>query len=85
MESNDKQLLNYSNIALVSHSENDFIIEFGVIVPFADDWNSAKIKSEAKTIIKIAQSPKHFKRLLNILQGELEIYEKENGVISLGK
>jgi hypothetical protein len=80
---NSKNSLSYANIAVVSHSNNDFIVEYGESVPIVTDWSKVTIKNEMLSIIRIAQSPKHFKKLVNVMVSELANYEAKFGEIKL--
>ncbi len=64
----------YSNFFMVSYSPSEFIVDFGRIVPGLPD---ARIYSRVMT------TPQHIKQLLNILQKNVEIYEKQNGEIKM--
>ncbi|HEY1553800.1 MAG TPA: DUF3467 domain-containing protein [Kofleriaceae bacterium] len=65
----------YSNLVLLNHTENEFVLDFAFIQP---------ANGRAKVRARIVSSPKHTKRLLNALQKNLERYEERFGRIELG-
>ncbi|MDD2298422.1 MAG: DUF3467 domain-containing protein [Fermentimonas sp.] len=62
----------YSNLAVISHSSSEFVIDFIRIVP---GMQKAKVKS------RIILTPEHAKRLLNALEDNINKYEQQNGAI----
>ena len=64
----------YSNLAIISHSTSEFVVDFIRIVPGVP---KAKVKS------RIILTPEHAKRLLFALGENIEKFEKMNGTISL--
>ncbi len=64
----------YSNLAIISHSSSEFIVDFVRIVPGVP---KAKVKS------RIILTPEHAKRLLFALKENVEKFEKMNGTINL--
>ncbi len=64
----------YANLAIISHSASEFVIDFASIMP---GISKAKIKS------RIVLSPEHAKRLLISLQDNLTRYETTLGRIDL--
>ncbi len=64
----------YSNLAIISHSSSEFVLDFVRIVPGVP---KAKVKS------RIILTPEHAKRLLNALEDNIDRFEKNNGPISL--
>jgi len=64
----------YSNLAVISHSSSEFIIDFVRMMPGVKD---AQVKS------RIILSPEHAKRLLFALQDNVGKYEKQFGTIQL--
>ncbi len=64
----------YSNLAIISHSESEFVIDFVRIVP---GINKAQVKS------RIILTPQHAKRLLNALEENLRKYEAVFGTIEI--
>lgn len=62
----------YSNLAIISHSTSEFVIDFVRIVPGIP---KAKVKS------RIILTPEHAKRLLLALGDNIDKFEKMNGNI----
>ncbi|HBG41191.1 MAG TPA: DUF3467 domain-containing protein [Porphyromonadaceae bacterium] len=65
----------YSNLAIISHSTSEFIIDFIRIVPGIP---KAKVKS------RIILTPEHAKRLLFALKENIDKFENANGPIRMG-
>ena len=64
----------YSNLAIISHSTSEFIVDFAAILP---GLPKAKVKS------RIILTPEHAKRLLLSLQENIARYETNVGRIEL--
>ena len=64
----------YSNLAVISHSSSEFVLDFIRVVPGVQ---KAKVKS------RIILTPDHAKRLLSALQDNIEKFEKMNGTVSI--
>ena len=64
----------YSNLAIISHSTSEFIVDFAAILP---GLPKAKVKS------RIILTPEHAKRLLLSLQENVARYETNIGRIEL--
>lgn len=64
----------YSNLAVISHSTSEFVIDFVRIVPGV---KSAKVHS------RIIMTPEHAKRLMRALEDNIKKYESHNGEINL--
>jgi hypothetical protein len=64
----------YSNLVLINHTENEFVLDFAFIQPSS---GRAKVRS------RVISSPRHTKRLLQALQKNLERYEERFGTIDL--
>ena len=62
----------YSNLAIISHSTSEFIIDFAAVMPAVP---KAKVKS------RIILTPEHAKRLLMSLQENIVRYESVHGQI----
>lgn len=62
----------YSNLAIISHSQSEFILDFVRILPGV---NKAKVKS------RIILTPQHAKRLFKALGENIEKFETINGEI----
>ena len=65
---------NYSNLAIISHSTSELIIDFATILPGV---NKAKVKS------RIILTPEHAKRLLYSLQENITRYESDIAKIEI--
>lgn len=86
MENNEKNQLslelkpevakgNYSNLAIISHSHSEFIIDFATMLP---GLKKPEISS------RIVMNPEHAKRLLNALADNINKYEAQFGPINMG-
>lgn len=64
----------YSNLAIISHSSSEFVLDFIRVVPGVP---KAKVKS------RIILTPDHAKRLLSALQDNIDKFEKMNGPVSI--
>lgn len=64
----------YSNLAIISHSTSEFILDFAAILP---GLPKAKVKS------RIILTPEHAKRLLMSLQENVARYETNVGRIEI--
>jgi len=64
----------YSNLVLINHSENEFVLDFAYVQP---------ANPLAKVRARIISSPRHTKRLLAALQKNVERYEERFGKIEL--
>ena len=64
----------YSNLAIISHSQSEFIIDFATVLP-------GLAKPEISN--RIVMTPEHAKRLLNALQDNIIEYENQFGFIDL--
>jgi hypothetical protein len=62
----------YTNLALLSHTETEFVLDFIYIQPQAP---------KAKVRARVLSSPAHTKRLLAALQENIQRYEEKFGVI----
>lgn len=62
----------YSNLAIITHSNTEFVLDFIRVMPGIP---KAKVKS------RIILTPEHAKRFIGALQDNIEKYEKLNGVI----
>ena len=65
----------YSNLAIISHSHSEFIIDFATMLP---GLQKPEIGS------RIVMTPEHAKRLLNALSDNIGKYESQFGRIDLG-
>jgi Protein of unknown function (DUF3467) len=62
----------YSNLAIISHSSSEFVVDFVRIMPGTP---KANVKS------RIILTPEHAKRLMFALQDNIAKYEIQNGKI----
>ncbi len=62
----------YSNLAVISHSSSEFVIDYIRIMP-----NVPKAKVKARIVL----TPEHAKRLLRALTDNVKRYEQQFGVI----
>jgi len=63
----------YSNLAIIAHSQSEFVVDFVKILP---NVPKAKVKS------RIILTPQHAKRLLKALVDNVKKYEGQHGKIS---
>ncbi len=64
----------YSNLAIISHSSSEFVLDFIRVVP---GMQKAKVKS------RIILTPDHAKRLLSALKDNIDKFEKLNGTVTI--
>jgi hypothetical protein len=64
----------YTNLVLINHNENEFVLDFAFVQPGAP---RAKIRA------RLISSPRHTKRLLQALQKNIERFEERFGTIEL--
>lgn len=64
----------YSNLAVISHSSSEFVIDFARVMP---GHNGAKVVS------RVVMTPDHVKRLLHALGENVRRYEANFGEIDL--
>ena len=62
----------YSNLAIITHSHSEFVIDFIKIMPGVP---KAKVKS------RILLTPQHAKRLMKALVDNIEKFESQHGTI----
>ena len=62
----------YSNLAVITHSASEFVVDFVRIMPGVP---KAQVKS------RIILTPEHAKRLLNALKDNIGKYEAVHGII----
>lgn len=62
----------YANLAVISHSHAEFIVDFIRLVP---NVPKAKVKS------RIILTPQHAKRLMRALMDNVQKFERQNGPI----
>ncbi|MEZ4362517.1 MAG: DUF3467 domain-containing protein [Kofleriaceae bacterium] len=66
----------YTNLVLINHTENEFVLDFAFIQP---GHARAKVRS------RLISSPRHTKRLLVALQKNVERFEERFGTIDVGQ
>jgi hypothetical protein len=64
----------YSNLAIITHSNSEFVVDFIRIMPGVP---KARVKS------RIILTPEHAKRLLTALSDNIEKFEAANGRIKI--
>jgi hypothetical protein len=64
----------YSNLAIITHSPAEFIIDFTRVMPGVP---------KAKVYARIITNPQHAKMLLNALKDNIEKFENRFGVIKV--
>ena len=64
----------YSNLAIISHSSSEFVVDFIRIMPGTP---KANVKS------RIILTPEHAKRLLMVMEENVAKYEAQNGKIKV--
>jgi len=62
----------YSNLAIITHSNTEFVVDFIKVMPGIP---KARVKS------RIILTPEHAKRFMNALQDNIDKFEKINGKI----
>lgn len=66
----------YANLAIISHSTSEFIVDFIRIMPGVP-------KAEVKS--RIIMTPEHTKRLMLALQDNIRKFEQNNGPIRISE
>lgn len=64
----------YSNLAIITHSHSEFIIDFATMLPGLQKPDISN---------RIIMTPEHTKRLLNALMDNVTMYENNFGLITL--
>lgn len=64
----------YANLAIISHSSSEFIVDFVRVMPGMP---------KADVVSRIIMTPEHTKRLMLALQDNIRKYEQMNGKINL--
>ena len=67
--------VSYSNLAIISHSKTEFVLDFAATLPGLP---------KAQVGNRIIMTPEHAKRLMNALFDNISKYEAQFGVIDLG-
>jgi hypothetical protein len=66
----------YTNLALITHSETEFLLDFLFLQPQAP---------KTKVLTRLITSPVHAKRLMWALKDNIEKYEARHGAIAAGE
>ena len=64
----------YSNLALITHSNSEFFIDFASVTPGYP---------KAQVVSRVIMTPEHIKRLYLALRDNISKYEAQNGEIKL--
>ena len=64
----------YANLAIIGHSQSEFILDFASVMPG---------QKNANVVSRIVLAPEHAKRLLAALQDNISKYEANFGTIQL--
>ena len=64
----------YSNLALISHTQNEFIVDFLI-----------RITGKTQLVSRVILSPRHSKSLLNALGENIKKFEEKFGKIEKNK
>jgi uncharacterized protein DUF3467 len=64
----------YSNLVLLNHTENEFVLDFAFLAPGTP---AAKVRA------RVLSAPRHTKRLLRALQQNVARYEERFGEIEI--
>jgi len=65
----------YCNLAMIGHSETEFVIDFIFVQPSGSNQQKARVRS------RIITSPVHIKRLMLALEDNIKKYEGQFGEI----
>jgi len=76
---NEKRMGNYSNLALISHRKEEFVIDF----LFLEPQPQASKEGRASLVSRIILNPEHMKRLYQAIGENIQRYEKNFGKIVL--
>ena len=67
----------YSNLALISHQEDQFVLDF----LFIDPQEQTEEGRKAYLVARVILSPQHMKRLYNAISDSIDKYETNFGSI----
>lgn len=70
----DEMLGTYANLAIISHSPSEFVLDFARLMPGVES---------AKVVRRVIMTPDHTKRLLRALSENVRRFEQEFGEINL--
>jgi hypothetical protein len=76
---NETRRAQYSNLALISHRKEEFVIDF----LFVDPQAQAKQDGQAILTSRVVVNPGHMKRLYQAIGENIQRYEKNFGTIVL--
>ncbi|MBO7278908.1 MAG: DUF3467 domain-containing protein [Bacteroidales bacterium] len=65
----------YSNLAIISHSQTEFLIDFAQLFPGI---------GKAEVVSRVIMAPEHLKRLAAALNENIRKYEQAHGEIQMG-
>ena len=71
---NDETIVRYSNFVIVSHSDDEIVLDFARMMPGQD---------AAKVVSRVIMTPKNVKMFLNALSTNVANYEKKWGPIAV--
>lgn len=71
----------YTNLALITHSETEFLLDFLFLQPHGDPGSPPK----SKVLARLISPPTHAKRLMWALKDNIEKYEARFGPITAGE
>lgn len=63
----------YSNFAIISHSQSEFILDFACMLPGL---------SKPEILQRIVMTPEHAKHLMAALKDNIDRFESQNGPVS---
>lgn len=66
----------YSNLAMITHSQSEFVLDFIAVMPALE---------KANAVARVVMTPDNAKRLLLALQENVSKYEQENGPIRVAQ
>ena len=81
MENEEKTPTYYCNAVNAKLSPYDIFLEFGKSIPLIGEDGKIEIKFERD--FYLYSSPQHFKAFVEMVNGQLSLYEKEFGKINL--
>jgi hypothetical protein len=75
----DARRAHYSNLALISHRQEEFVIDFLFVDPQGQSPNEGRAILSSRVVL----SPGHLKRLFQAVGENIQRYEKSFGKIAL--
>ena len=76
---NETRRAHYSNLALISHRKEEFVIDFLFVDPQAPSSNEGRAILTSRVVL----NPGHLKRLYQAIGENIQRYEKNFGTIVL--